>query len=374
MLRFHPSRFSWILMSTLGLWTVAAQAQEFRYRYVSLDFDQIELPSGFIFFQPTAINNSGRVYGDAYDDEFFLPHVAVYAGGVVTVLQPGQPGSIVRAVNQGGTIGGSILIDEVNFTGQAALFHGDRVEPIPPQPGESNSFVLALNDSGMALVLSENDSGPSTFVLYKNGQSTPLDLGSNIANPDFLHINNQGIISGTNFIPGVGFRGFRFDPRTGKTTQLDPLPTEPDAWALDINNRGDVLGYSFVPGGRERVGVWNRHGWFQTYFVEGIPGFPTVSNDLLFNDNNLIVITRVSKPKEPEEPTDPPSEVGNSYLIPRPGVRLNLADLVENLPPVEAPVQSIIDVNNHGSMIGYRFIFPADFTLFLLERIGVGSH
>jgi hypothetical protein len=50
-------------------------------------------------------------------------------------------------------------------------------------------------------------------------------------------------------LPGIGDRGFRFDTRTGKMMQLDPLPTEPDAWALSINYRGDLLGYSFVDGG-----------------------------------------------------------------------------------------------------------------------------
>jgi hypothetical protein len=37
MLRFHPSRFGWILALTLGFWAVVVQAQEFHYRYVSLD-------------------------------------------------------------------------------------------------------------------------------------------------------------------------------------------------------------------------------------------------------------------------------------------------------------------------------------------------
>jgi hypothetical protein len=94
MRRFHPSRFGWLLVLTLGLWAVVAQAQEYRYRYVSLL--EVELPSGFIFFDPIAINNSGRIYGVAYDDLFIDPHVAVYADGAVTILQPGQPGASMR--------------------------------------------------------------------------------------------------------------------------------------------------------------------------------------------------------------------------------------------------------------------------------------
>jgi hypothetical protein len=208
---------------------------------------------------------------------------------------------------------------------------------------------------GMALVESDDNEGKPTFVLYKNGQSVLLDFGPTVTDPFFLHINNQGIISGTTSIPGLGFRGFRFDTRTGETTLLDPLPTEPDAWAQDIDSRGDVLGYSFVGSGIERIGVWDRDGNFKTYFVEGIPTFPTISNRLRFNDNNLIVITLTSA-----------ASGHNSYLVPKPGVRLNLADLVENLPSVEGPLWYIGDVNNHGDMIGSGITG----NVFLLERIG----
>ena len=100
---------------------------------------------------------------------------------------------------------------------------------------------------------------------------------------------------------------------------LDRLPTEPHAWGQAINRHGDVLGYSFVFGGLTRIGVW-RGATFQTYFVEGTPEFPTVSNRLKWNERGMIVIT---------DTTDL-----NSYLVPRPNQRLNLADLTRGaLPP-----------------------------------------
>ncbi len=146
-------------------------------------------------------------------------------------------------------------------------------------------------------------------------------------------------------------------------TPLNPLPTEANSWALDINNRGDVLGYSFDSAATERIGVWNRAGEFETYFVEGTPAVPTISNNLLFNDNNLIVITRVS---------NPPTERGHSYLVPQPGVRLNLADLVENLPAGQG-LQYIISLNAHGDMIGIDCPGFICSPYFLLQRIGVGG-
>ena len=123
------------------------------------------------------------------------------------------------------------------------------------------------------------------------------------------------------------------------------------AWGLGINSRGDVLGYSFVSKApyHERVGVWDRNGDFKTYFDE------TISSDaLLFNDNNLIVITLAPG--------------NNSYLVPKPGVRLNLADLVENLPAGQ-DLRFILDMNNHGNMIGSS----STGNNFLLERVGVGN-
>src|SRR5262245_55277865 len=132
----------------LSLWAGMAQAQEFRYRYVSLD--QAQLPSGFTAFFPVALNDSGRVYGTACDDFCTDPRLAFYKDGIVTVLQ--ASGS-VSTVNAGGTAGGSVL-DPQAFVLNAALLRGDTVEPIPPQPDEIFAVAFALNDSGTALVLS----------------------------------------------------------------------------------------------------------------------------------------------------------------------------------------------------------------------------
>jgi hypothetical protein len=360
MLGRKTTSLAWILALTLGVGTVAARAQEFRYRYVSID--EAALPQGVLFFDPVALNNSGRIYGTAFvcatsACESILPHVANYADGAVTIHRPG----FVSVVNEGGTIGGSVLVDPENFIEQAALFRGDRVELIPPQPEEFTSFVIALNDSGSALVMSFDASFEPSIVLYKNGQATVLDFGPSVTNPSQLAINNQGVISGTqgnSFCDD--FTGFRWNSRTGETTLLNPLATELAALGLDINSRGEVLGYSFVCSGLERIGVWDRHGEFQTYFVEGTPEFPTISNQLRFNDNNLIVITSVSSPDS--------ESLRNSYLVPRPDTRLNLADLVQNIPP-DLNLSNIRDINNHGSMIGADIFGGA----FLLERIGAGD-
>ena len=63
MLRFHPSRFIWVLALMLGMWMAGSQAQEYRYQYVSLSS---LLPEGYGCFVSSGITNGGRVYGTTY--------------------------------------------------------------------------------------------------------------------------------------------------------------------------------------------------------------------------------------------------------------------------------------------------------------------
>jgi hypothetical protein len=360
--RFHPHRFGWLLALTFGLSALATQAavaarpQEFRYRYVALD--KAALPTGFSSFFPAAIQDSGRVYGTACDDACSDPRIVFFKDGAVTVL---AASGNATSVNARGTVGGFVLADPVNFVFQAALFRGDKVERIPPQPDEISSMVVALNDRDVAIVQSDDALGQVHYLRYSHGQATPLDFGPSVTNPalslggGLRSINNEGAIAGTAGERFVSDRAFRFAPRTGEATILSPLPTEPLAWGLGINNRGDVLGYSFIFGGLERIGVWDRQGVFQTYVVEGTPETPTISNRLLFNDKNMIVITLANTRGSSRK---------TSYLVPRPGVRLDLADLVESLPAGQ-DLRLITDMNNRGDMIGTS----SSGANFLLERV-----
>ena len=169
LVRCYPLQWvSWFLtlMLALGLWTVVAQAQEYRYHYISLT--EVQLPSGFGKFNPWAINNGGRVYGNARHASS-VSHVAAYADGAVTVLQPGT----TMAVNARGTIGGFVGAAQTS-TMQAALFRGTQVEIIPLLPGETQTFVVSLNDSDTALVWSEDPSGlnRNTYRLYSKGKTS----------------------------------------------------------------------------------------------------------------------------------------------------------------------------------------------------------
>jgi hypothetical protein len=153
------------------------------------------------------------------------------------------------------------------------------------------SYVVALNRVRSALVASFDRSGHVTYLVYTGGHSTVLNFGPNITNPQPWQINDLGFIAGTEGPTGGPARAFRYNPFTRTSTVLQPVPTESDSWGLGINNRLDVLGYSFNNGATERIGVWDIRNNFHQYFVEGTPEIPTISNRLLFNEQNLIVIT-----------------------------------------------------------------------------------
>jgi hypothetical protein len=343
------------VFSLLGLLrTAEAGAGDARYRYVSLD--NLPVPQGFagFFFGLSTIADDDRVYGNLCNDAG-LCYAAVAEDGALQLLQPKDPGTQVftlAAVRKRGVFGGSVSDVADPLQAQAAILRNGTLEIVPASP--VFSFVAAFTDSS-ALVDSFDATFTESFFFYEKGKLIPLDL-SQIVNPAFLHVNRRGIMAGTQGSLFQNARGFRLDPRTGKITQLDPLPTEPLSWGLGINARGDVLGYSFISGQTERIGIWDREGRFQTYFVEGIAEFPTVSNRLLFNDDNLIAITQT---------TD-----GNSYIVPEPGVRVNLADITDNLPTTQFPLSNLQAMNNRGSLAG----FGLTANQFLLHRTDGHRH
>jgi hypothetical protein len=237
------------------------------------------------------------------------------------------------SVNAAGTVGGSVLIDPDNFIEQAALFTGTQAELITPLAGEYTSHVMRVASDGIALVQSLDAGYVPTYYLYENGQKTILSFGAG----DVYHLDlaAKGLVSGT-IVTATSQRAFRYSAKTG-TTILNPLPSEPSSWGQAINNSGAVLGYSFVDGALERIGSWDPAGNFHALFVEGTPQIPTVSNRLLWNTQGLVVITNTSA-----------SDL-NSYIVPRPGLRQNLADITDGGLPAWT---SIADVNDQGDLLG----------------------
>ena len=310
-----------LLAGTIALPLAAAAADtEYRYRYVSLD--QAVLPDGFAFFSPAAVVNNGKVYGTAFradDPDGCFPSVAAWQDGRVSIL---VEGGSAQTANNSGTVAGAVVRD---CASRLALFQSSGVKLVPTPPEALFSFFPQLTDSGIALIQSfllEEFRLRITLSLYRRGDVVPLDLGPGNALHSFVN-GSGGIVAGTYIQPGSGSgsddtRAFRFQTSSGTTTLLQPRPTERISWGQGVNNGGDVLGYSWNLD--LVVGVWrNRPGDpFQTYVVENTPALPTISNRLLWNGSGLIVATLARD--------------YNSYIIPRPGVALNVADLTDHLP------------------------------------------
>jgi hypothetical protein len=330
-----------VLCAALVAPTTEAQAGPvtgpFHYRLVNLD---AALPAGYIFFDPAKVMDDGRVLGTGYRcDEVCVPSVVVYRNGTDTVLADG----VVYTANDLGVIAGSVVADPAVFDEQAAIFLGSHTRLIPRLPGEVSSHVTGLTNLGTALVQSDSATAVSYYLYDLRGRVTPIDLGPDqILN---MSVNDANLVVGSIQPIGGPARAFRYDPVRRVLTKLDPIGGDPESWGLAINLRGGVLGYSFVAGGLERIGVW-RGRTFQPSFVEGTPDIPTISNALLWNRAGLIVITATND--------------GNNYLVPRPGVRLRLTDLVDGLP---AGLR-VRGINDAGDLIGFSNTFTV-----LLQRV-----
>jgi hypothetical protein len=248
-------------------------------------------------------------------------------------------------VNKYGDVGGCVVKDPVSLAGQAAILRASgKVELIPPLRGETASCITKLSDGCVAVVTSVDASSTVTVYVLEGRRITPIT----VAGGSVEDVNDRGQIAGVISSNPDANRAYRFDSHTGKTTILTPVSTDPHSWAMGINSKGEVLGYSFAFDAIERVGKWNRNDVFETSFVEGTPEFPTVSNRLVWNESGLIIISYSLN--------DP-----NTYLVPKPGVRLALSGLVVNGPVAETLF--VLQVNARADFVatsvadGRSFLF-----------------
>lgn len=339
--------FGYVLALALG-WSasvaLAAPSHNNHYRYKYISLTDVPVPPGYAEFMPWAIDDSGKVYGHIGSLSGPIGRIAVYARGVLSVYQEGYP--TAGAVNARGTIGG-LVEDPQTGNIQAALFRGNRVELIPYLPGDTRTIVESVNDSNTALVFSERF--PFTHRLYKNGKTIfsyqlPEESGSG-AN---WGVNNEGTVSGDTYVPNLNAsRAIRFRRPYGEPELLDPLTTDNASSSLGINNSGNVLGISGDDLTKIHIGIWDRKGNFKPY-IEG------VCCTALFNDKNLIVVT---------------GDPDKNYLVPSPGVLLNVEDLLVNPADLDTQLSNVVDINNNGDMIGLGPWNGTRFPAFLLRRL-----
>lgn len=321
----------------------AINAKQLRYKQVDITAGPANVDGWF----PRGLTAQGEVIGQAFDcnDDFSVCRQFVLkrrSNGQFTVL---AEDFLVNDVNSRGDSGGCTLVPGA-FEDQAGVVSANgRLELIPRLPGEMSSCVSRVSDAGVAFVTSTDPDFVTSVYILDHGRIRPFP----VLNVDVADINDKAQVAGTQFDDPN--RAYRFDARTQTTTLLQPVPPDPVSFGFAINRQGEVLGTSFdFDGVIQRIGKWNRKNAFETFLIggSGTPAFPVIANSVTWNEQGLIVVSATSD--------------GNTYLVPAPGVRLNLADLVKN-GPAPSSLQ-VIAVNDRADIVGAAegsaFLFTRD--------------
>lgn len=316
-----------------------------------LSYRQVDVtaaPAGFNDWGPIGLSDKGEVYGLALtcDEYYYACQFDTIKrrtdGTFVTVRENFTP----TEVNGDGDVGGCTVDDNFTFFGQAAIIRANgRLDLIPKLPGEVTSCVQQLSANRAAVVTSFDEAYTATTYVLDRNRTAPFT----VVDASIRDLNNDGQIAGVISTDVNAQRAYRFDSSTQTTTILAPVSPDPHSWGMAINKQGEVLGYSFTFDGTERIGKWTRKNKFETFFIEGTPEFPTVSNELMWNEDELVVVSRTLDL--------------NTYLIPKPGVRANLQDLVDD---ATVPATLVgLDINKGGDFIAFSL---GDFTTQLYVR------
>jgi hypothetical protein len=318
----------------------AINAKHLRYKQVDITAGPANLDGWF----PRGLSDHGEVIGQASDcnEDFSVClqfAVKRRTNGEFTVL---EENFLVNDVNSRGDAGGCTTVPGNPFAGQAGIVRANgTLELIPPLPGEMSSCVNNLSDSGVAFVSSTDPDFETSVYVLDRGQRRPFP----VLNVTVNDINDHAQLAGIQFTNPN--RAYRFDARAQTTTLLQPVAPDPESWGFALNRQGEVLGTSFnFDATIQRIGKWNRKNEFETSIIGGTgnPAFPLISNNVNWNERGLIVLSS--------------TDDGNAYLVPSPGVRLNLADLVKNGPV--ASFLQVIDVNDRADIVasgGYGSVF-----------------
>jgi hypothetical protein len=304
-------------------------------------------PANYDFWAPLGVSDNGELLGQGIecDDEFVVCTFDLLKrqtnGTFVLVAEDFS----VNDVTSEGDVGGCVVDPETGIPQAAIVDKQGALELLPRLVGEEASCVVKIGSDRVAAVVSQSGTAFSTYVFDK-GRVVPLPLDPFEASVQ--DINAKGQVAGIIDSDPDAQRAFRFDAGSQTLTLLEPNEGDPHSWGQGIDKHGNVLGYSFAFNGVERIGSWNEGNEFEVSFVEGTAEFPTISNRLIWNDAGLIVVSQSNN--------DP-----NTYLIPEPGVRLNLADLVGG-----APFSSnlyALSINKRGDLLavsdfdGSSFLF-----------------
>jgi hypothetical protein len=333
------------VLFTFMLAACTHQVEEGRSEATALDSGELHyrvrtLPgpvAAYATWEPWVYAQNGYVYG--------------YADGVHDVVKLDQNDQLtilvrefeLRAINEHGVAAGCFNPPYPTSPGaspRAGLVLEDgTVQRVPPLPGETWSCVEALSKGGTLLVHSGDGTTWTDYVAL-NGEVLPVTPdGAGLQVPPkysgLVAVNDSGEVAGYfGTQGGLADRGFRYDPHTGTTSILEPLPCDQISLAWAINEQGDVFGFSETPGLVKHVGKWNRDGEFETLLTEGDAQFPVTGDDA-WNGAALVVVSNT---------TDK-----HTYVVQEPAEPIDLAMLLTGC---SAPLSlDVAGVNSHGDFV-----------------------
>jgi hypothetical protein len=346
----NNARLRWVralLVMSAGLFAASVQGQEYRYHYVSLT--NIQLPAGFTYYMPTALDDRGRVYGMVFDENSSNAHIAVYQDGALQVRQSGY----AYTSNAHGTLGGYI-IDAETGSMRAALFRGEETLLIPGIESERWSMVVSVNDAGAAIVNSDpSDKNINRYRLYYRGRFVfTYQLPTDSDCSGCWKVNNFGVVAALVFDPDAEDHiALRFRPPYRFPRTLEPLAGSAHGGPFGITDAGSIAGSMYFPDDSSwSYGLWDRWGRYTNYY-HGLSYNPKM------NSAGLIVLSGNYESDR------------NSYIVPRPGERLNVMELLDNPEQVEGPLDDITAVNRRGDMVGRGQCAEPVCPTFLLVRV-----
>lgn len=211
-------------------------------RYTGIDLGTLGGSSS----APTGLNEQGDVVGNS-----LIAGDAAYHGFFFDGSRLQDLGESVQpaAVNDRDEVAGQFFVDGVSrgFVYRAGTFNdvGSLAGPA------GSSFLTAINAAGHAAGHSQTAAGPQTCVVYDG--SALVDIGSLGTGCRSRAINESGVVTGDNRIPGVGFHAFV--AHRGSMRDIGTLGGSSSS-GRGINAAGTIVGTSTTAAGYARAFVY----------------------------------------------------------------------------------------------------------------------
>ena len=194
-----------------------------------------------------AINNADQVAGYAMQTNGVY-HAFLFSNGAMKDLgtPAGFADSEAFAINNSGQVVGNAFNQSGKSITHAFLFSNGKMTDLGTLAGFTNSGANAINDSGQVVGDSENAAnGQVDATLFSGGKVANLGTSSGFLDSEAYGINNQGQIVGKEFNPKTGVEHAFLDDG-GTMIDLNSLLPANSGWqlqqALAINNVGQVVG------------------------------------------------------------------------------------------------------------------------------------